>query len=58
MIPVGVRKNAIIALNALFGEFVSESSNPGAGVDNDDVPTSGPNLHAGGVATIFDVFFT
>jgi len=58
MIPVGVRKNEIIVLNAFFGELVSESSNPGAGIDNDDVPTSGPNLYTGGVAAIFDVFST
>jgi hypothetical protein len=58
MIPVGVCKNEIIAMNAFFGEFVSESSNPGARVDNDDIATSGPNLDAGGIATIFNVFFT
>ena len=58
MIPVGVRKNEIIVLNAFFGELDSESSNPGACVDNDDIATSGPNLDAGGVAPIFDVFFT
>jgi hypothetical protein len=58
MIPVGVRKNEIVSVNAFFDELVSESSNPGAGIDNDDIATSGPNLDAGGITAIFDEFLT
>lgn len=57
MIPMGVGKNEIVAMDAFFEELVSKSSNPGTSVDNDDIAAPGPNFDASGVTTIFDVFF-
>jgi len=56
MIPVGVCKNEVVLMNALFDEFVSEFSNPGSGIDNDDITASGLNLNTGGVPAIFEIF--
>jgi hypothetical protein len=51
-------QNKIIAMNTFFDELVSESSDPGAGINNDDIAASGLNLEAGGVTTILTIFLT
>ena len=58
MIPMGVCKNEIVAMNAFFDELVSKSSNSGTGIDNNDIATCGPNLNTGGITTIFNEFLT
>jgi hypothetical protein len=55
---VGVGENEVNVQESLFYKVIAESPDPCAGVDNDNVPTSGPNLHTSGVAAIFDIFST
>jgi hypothetical protein len=53
MIPVGVREKKINVVSVLVGQLVAKPSNPGSGINSNDISAFGADFQAGGIAAVF-----
>ena len=53
MIPVGVRENEINIVSVFLGKLIAKSSNPGTGINSNDITAFGADFQAGGIAAVF-----
>jgi len=58
MVPMGMGKKKIKLRTPLFAEMVSQSSDTGSGVNNNDIIAIGPDFNTGGITAVFDVLFS
>ena len=56
MIPMGMGENKIEIAAFFLCQLVTESSDTGAGVNNDNVAAFRSDFQTGGVAAVLDVF--
>jgi hypothetical protein len=53
MVPVGVGEKKINVVNGFIGQLVAKSTNPGAGINSNNITAFGANFQAGGIAAVF-----
>jgi hypothetical protein len=53
MIPVGVREKKINIVSVLVGKLVPKPTNPGTGINSNDITAFGEDFQAGGIAAVF-----
>jgi hypothetical protein len=53
MIPVGVCEKKINIVNGFIGKLFAKSSNPGTGINSNDITAFSADFQAGGIATVF-----
>jgi hypothetical protein len=55
---MGMGEKNVKNMSIFFDQFVSKPSDPGAGINNDQVSASGSYLQTSRVTTIFDILFS
>jgi hypothetical protein len=56
VVPVAVGEEKIVLIPSLIKELITAAPHTGSRIDNDNIITLGPDLKAGGIPSILDIF--